>query len=120
MKRREKDEFGEENIRLILDPQVLVFDSEAEEHFETKGFLFKLEESNSGLRWTLTKSINDPNYCHWHDKGFFVKTLCMSFEESLKRAKEFVGDNKIFVWNQTKIINPSPEHQAFERWYEEL
>lgn len=118
MKTREIDKFGEEHVRLRLDPQILVFDSEAEEHFQKHGFLFKVELSNSELRWILTKSINDPHYYHWHDKGFFMKTLCMGYEESIKKAKEIVGpDNKIFLWEETMIINPSPEHLAFDNWF---
>jgi len=105
-----------------LDSQIICFDPEIEKALEEEEWIFKVEPSNSGLRYILTM-VGGKN-CEWgvspDDKGWYVRTLKMDLQESINAAKTFIGPSRPILVDREAIAfnkEPSPEWEAFERWF---
>lgn len=108
----------------ILDPQIICFKPEIEAALQNEPWLFKIELSNSGLRYILTM-VGGPDDCHWactpDDKGWFVKTLKMDLLESIQFAKRIIGPGRpILVDDIMFNKEPTAEWKAFNRWFNSI
>lgn len=109
----------------ILDPQIICFEPEITKALEDECWVFKIEQSNSGLRYVLTMvgQGEKGSYCgvSADDKGLFVKTLKMGLLESIAAAKKFVGPNRLIILDEAKFMKePTEMYLAFERWFNGL
>jgi len=105
----------------ILDPQIICFEPEIKKALEDEYWVFKIDQSNSGLRYVLTMvGQGEPgSYCgiSADDKGLYVKTLKMGLLESIAAAKKFVGPNRLIIVDEAKFMKkPTEQYLAFERW----
>lgn len=100
-----------------LDPQILSFDPELDSYFsEGHEFIFKIEESNSGLRYVLTRALKGET----DQKGYYYKTLCMDLQGSINKAKAIVDGKKLYVEDMGFMKSPSPEYVDFQNWLKQL
>ena len=105
----------------ILDPQVICFEPEIEKALADDYWVFKVQESNSGLRYVLTMVGDGEPGTHCgvsaDDKGLYVKTLKMGLLESIAAAKKFIGPNRPIIVDDAKFMKkPTEMYLAFERW----
>ncbi len=100
-----------------LDPQIICFEPEVKEHSRISKWIYKVEESNSGLRWILTIIESDDV----DQKGYYVKTLRMGLSESIVMAKQLVGPGMpIYIPEMSFMKIPTEEYRAFNRWFNSL
>lgn len=107
----------------ILDPQIICFKPEIEAALAENDWLWKVEPSNSSLRYVLT--MVGGGDCDWSvspdDKGWYVKTLRMGLEESLAMAKRIIGPGRpILVDDLMFCKEPTEEYKEFCRWFDKI
>lgn len=108
----------------ILDPRIICFKPEIEAALQDEPWLFKIEQSNSGLRYILTM-VGGPDDCDWactpDDKGWYVKTLKMNLLDSIIAAKKFIGINRPILVDEVMLMKaPTEEWRQFERWWKQF
>lgn len=106
-----------------LDPQIICFKPEIDDALAENDWLFKIEQSNSGLRYILT--MVGGKGCDWgvsaDDKGHYVKTLKMTLLESIIAAKKFIGPHRPILVDEVMFMKkPTEEWLAFNRWFDTI
>jgi hypothetical protein len=109
-------EYGAWYEKTYFHPKVICLPSEYESFLTRHKLIYKIEKSNSKLRWVLTI---DDGTCGWEQKGFYVKTLKgHTFEQALEDAQKKCPEILAYYYDEgSKYVS---NDETFDSWFEDL
>lgn len=112
-----------EYVKVVFHPKLMSFESEWNAYFKKFGRVYRIEKSNSGLRWVLTYDSKEfhRNYSGygWDQKGLYLRTLKgNTWQEALADViKKMPNEEAFFFQNGAGYISNDVK---FDDWFDEI